>query len=122
MAEKQRILVIDDDTASLTSIKMILGIDYDVITISNPSDILNLLQKDKFHLILLDMFIPGSDGMEILKQIRTNHKDIPVIILSGSVEWAVRVGETRRLGATDYILKPFDTIALKQRITEALKN
>jgi len=122
MAEKQRILVIDDDTASLTSIKMILGIDYDVITISNPSDILNLLQKDKFHLILLDMFIPGSDGMEILKQIRTNHKDIPVIILSGSVEWAVRVGETRRLGATDYILKPFDTIALKQRITEVLKN
>lgn len=121
MSDKPKILIVDDDYASLTSTRMILEKNYDVIATQSPHEALNLLEEQNFNLVLLDIFIPEMDGTEILKTIRSKHSAIPVIILSGSVEWARRKSEVQKLGASDYILKPFDTNKLQNTIREALK-
>lgn len=120
MSEKPKILIVDDDYASLSSTKMILEGVYEVTATESPRDALKQLERQEFQLILLDIFIPEMNGMEVLKTVRSKHSHIPVIILSGSVEWVRRKGEVEKLGASDYILKPFDAIALQNRVKEAL--
>lgn len=120
MPKKPRVLIIDDDYASLSSTKIILEGTYDVTALESPRDALKLLEEQKFNLILLDIFIPEMNGMEVLKTLRTKHPGIPVIVLSGSVEWIRRKGEVKKYGASDYILKPFDTSILQKRIKEVL--
>lgn len=121
MSEKQKILIIDDDHASLFSTKLILEKAYEVTATENPKDALKILEIQKFNLILLDIFIPEMDGIEILKTLRSKYPNTPVIILSGSVEWVRRKGEVQKLGASDYILKPFDNITLQNKIKDILK-
>lgn len=121
MSEKQKILIIDDDYASLTSTKIILERTYDAIATDNPKEALELLEKQNFNLILLDIFIPEMDGIQILKTLRSKYPNTPVLVISGSVEWVRRKNEVQKLGASDYILKPFDTNALQNKVKETLK-
>ena len=121
MPDKSKILIIDDDYASLTSAKMVLEGTYNITATESPRHALELLENQIFHLIILDIFIPEMDGMEVLKILHSKYPDIPVLILSGSIEWAKRKGEVKEQGASDYILKPFDTGTLQNRVEEMLK-
>lgn len=122
MSDKPKILIIDDDYASLTSTKMILSAAYEVTAMESPKKALDLLENQIFDLILLDIFIPEMNGIEVLKKLKAQYPSIPVIVLSGSVEWITRRGEVKEHGAADYILKPYGTKNLQTKINEILTN
>ncbi len=93
---------------------------YDVEIFSNGEDVLKKLHL-KPDIVLLDIMLPGLDGLETLKRIKQLDPDLPVIMLSaqGSIEVAV---ESLRLGAFDYFAKPIDLQKLEPALRNAIKN
>lgn len=104
----KNILVVDDDLAILEVIKIILeDKGYNVITISNGSEVEQAIEKQNPHLILLDIWISGFDGRDIAKKLkaRSSTKHIPIIVISAHNETAKIAKEA---GADNFLAKPFD--------------
>ncbi len=116
-SSKKCILAVDDTAIILTRIFNTLQDDYDVITVNSGVRALKYLEQEKPDLILLDIKMAQMNGIETLKRIRAmkNRADIPVIMLTG-VEEKDMVVLTHKLGICDYILKPFDSDVLLDRI------
>ena len=114
---KKRILAVDDTAIILTRISHTLRNDYDVITVNSGVRALKYLEQEKPDLILLDIQMAQKDGIETLKDIRNmkDREDIPVIMLTG-VEDKDYVLASAKLGICDYILKPFGSEDLMERI------
>jgi len=107
MKNKKKVMIIDDDkNIRMTLKKALTKGDFKVETAKNGEKALEKLKKKEFPVILLDMKLPGKDGIEVLKEI--NELDYPckVIMITGygSIDSAV---ETMKLGAVDYLRKPF---------------
>ena len=120
MAERQKILVVDDDQAVRNLLIRILeGAGYDVVLASNGQEALVKVSQSDISLILLDIIMPGLDGFEVLDRIR-QYKYIPVIMLSGIREDTAKI-DTLTLGADDYITKPFSAEELLARIQVKLR-
>lgn len=120
--EKDRLLVVDDSAINLASIEMKLKEYYDVVPVNSGNRALRYLKDNKPDLILLDIKMAEKDGIETLKEIRqlSNGRDIPVIMLTAkSDKWSIV--ESQKLGIYDYVLKPFDTEDLHERIQRALE-
>ncbi len=120
MNEKARILIIDDDEAILDSCTQVLEkAGYVVKGARDGIEGLQFLKSESFHSVLLDLKLPGADGMEILGHIREDSPETPVIIITGyaSVESAV---EAMRQGAFDYVAKPFSPKELRIIVKKAL--
>lgn len=117
----KKILIADDEQNMLWAIKRALkGKEYKIIT---ASDGLEALEKFKTHepdLVLLDFKMPKMDGMNVLKEIKNINSKIPVIMITahGTMESAI---EAMKIGALDYISKPFDIDELKIQIKKALE-
>ena len=108
------ILIIDDESAICAALSGILEDEgFQSLTAASAEEGLALLVRQDIDLILLDIWLPGMDGIEALKRIRQEHSDIPVIMISGhgSIETAV---QTTRIGAFDFIEKPlsYDKVVL----------
>ncbi len=108
------ILIIDDESAIRESLSGILEDEgFQSLAAASAEDGLVLLAQRDVHLILLDIWLPGMDGIEALKRIRQDWSEIPVIMISGhgSIETAV---QTTRIGAFDFIEKPlsYDKVVL----------
>ena len=118
---KKCILVVDDAAIILLRITEALGEYYDVVTVNSGTRALKYLETNKPDLILLDIQMPAMDGFEALREIRAmeDRADIPVIMLTG-VESKRFVVEGVKLGIRDYILKPFTTKELLERIQRVL--
>ena len=119
MAEKSRILVIDDEKRMCDSIKVLLtNIGYEVDTAENGRVGIDKLKVDSFDLVITDLMMPELDGFAVMKHIRENCRGTLVIVITGyaSVESAVRA---IRSGAYDYILKPFDFEIIKISVERA---
>lgn len=118
---KKCILAVDDDVIILTRISSILKSDYDLVTINSGMRALRYLELEKPDLILLDIRMAQMDGIETLRKIREmeGRKDIPVIMLTG-VESKDIVLESARLGICDYLLKPFSSVMLLERVNRVL--
>ncbi len=119
--EKDRLLVVDDSAINLASIEQKLKDNYDIVPINSGSRALRYLKDNKPDLILLDIKMAEKDGIETLKEIRMldNGADIPVIMLTAKNDkWSIV--ESQKLGIYDYVLKPFDTQDLHERIQRAL--
>ena len=102
------ILITDDERAIRNTLKDILEYeDYTVSTAESGQQALDILEKEKIHLIFLDIKMKGLDGLETLKKIRESGNDVPVIMISGhgTIEIAV---EATRYGAFDFLEKPPD--------------
>lgn len=114
---KKRILAVDDTAIVLTRICNTLRDEYDVITVNSGVRALKYLELEKPDLILLDIQMAQKDGIETLQEIRTmkERADIPVIMLTG-VEDKDIVLKSAKLGICDYILKPFCSEDLLDRI------
>ncbi len=114
---KKRILAVDDTAIILTRISNTLRDDYKVITVNSGIRALKYLDQEIPDLILLDIQMVPKDGIETLKIIRAvkRWEDIPVIMLTG-VEDKDIVLESAKLGIRDYILKPFSSDDLLDRI------
>ncbi|MBN2328495.1 MAG: response regulator [Candidatus Omnitrophica bacterium] len=121
MTEKIRILIVDDEVKFLDSIARRLEMrDFDVSKASNGEDALKLVRQKTFDLALLDLKMPGIDGQQVLRKLKSDHPYIEVIILTGhgSIDSAV---ECTKLGAIGYLPKPYELDPLIQKLKEAYK-
>lgn len=122
MSEKAHILIIDDDESILDSCSQVLEKEgYIVKGAIEGSEGLRLFNRNFFHVVLLDLRLPGLDGMEILSKIKEESPETPVIIITGyaSIESAV---EAMKRGAFDYVAKPFSPEELRVITRKALKS
>ncbi|MYD35540.1 MAG: response regulator [Dehalococcoidia bacterium] len=118
--EQLRILAVDDDDQALRYIRDALAkSDYAVIATVDPEDVLRLVEEEKPHLVLLDLMLPGVDGIDLMKEI-VSARDVPVIFVSayGQDQLVARAFE---MGADDYVVKPFSPTELVARIRAALR-
>lgn len=122
MTERAKVLIIDDDEAILDSCTQVLEkAGYSVKGAQEGEHGLKLFNSESFQVILLDLKLPGPDGIEVLTHIKTENPETPVIIMTGyaSVESAV---EAMKQGAFDYMAKPFSPKELRVNIKKALNN
>jgi DNA-binding NtrC family response regulator len=116
VAEKPRILIIDDDRAFRIGTGALLADDgYRVDAAGGGDEGLARLQEVDYELVLLDLKMAGRTGLSVLEEIRRSGSDVPVIMLTGfgTVDTAV---QALKLGADDYITKPCDNQALRSKI------
>ena len=115
------ILIIEDEEKLCRSMAEGLRMDgYETDTCFDGEEGLELCMTENYDLILLDLNLPGIDGLEILRQFRTFNTNTPVLILSARVQIQDKV-EGLDLGANDYITKPFGTGELLARVRAALR-
>lgn len=115
-----KILAIDDNAVNLAAIEQSLGNDYEVVPMISGKRALRYLNSEKADLILLDVMMPGMDGMETLKEIRklSNGTTVPVIFLTALDDKNITL-EGSRYDVIDCIIKPFEKAELKRRIDQA---
>jgi DNA-binding response OmpR family regulator len=103
-----RVLAVDDDPMILELLRAVLTPrGYEVVTAQNGGDAVMLLEASAIDVVLLDVGMPGVDGMSALRRIRAAHPTLPVIMLTGNVDPAVGRATLQR-GAFDYVTKPVD--------------
>lgn len=116
---KKRILVVDDDSMNLMRTKMILGQEYQVVLAESGLEALNKLQEEEeqIDMVLLDIDMPEMNGIETFERMKDFAADIPVIFLtaSGAEEDVV---SAIRLGAVNYLKKPFRPQELMRRVAQ----
>lgn len=120
---RERILVVDDEEDILELLRYRLGQEgYRVLCASGGEEALLLIKREPPDLLVLDLMLPGMDGLEITRQIRKNREsaDLPVIMLTAKGEEADVVAGLE-LGADDYVTKPFSPRILLARIRSVLK-
>lgn len=113
------VLVVDDELSAQRSYRMVLKDDYRVLVASNGEEALKVLEKDEPGVVILDIIMPGMDGIEVLKRIKKIDVEIPVIIVTATKTVHTAV-EAMKLGAFDYITKPFDVDKLEIVVAKAL--
>ena len=114
------ILAVDDDPHALRYIRSILSkADYDPIVTGNPEDVGRLIQERKPHLVLLDLMLPGTDGIALMRDILAKD-DLPVIFLSAYGQEDL-IAKAFDMGAVDYVAKPFSPTELAARIRAAMR-
>jgi len=120
MTTRPRILIADDEEGIRESLALILGDDYDLVFAENGEEALAKLRGGRFALAFLDIKMPRLDGMEILKQLNGGTVATPIIMLTAyqSVELAQ---DAVKLGARDYLPKPFDRDQILSAVRDALK-
>ncbi len=118
--ERPRILCVDDDPQTLRYVRDALTkAGYTPVVTGDPEEVSRLMAEEAPRLVLLDMMLPGSDGMELMKDIR-EVSDVPVIFLSVNGQEEV-VARAFDMGAADYVVKPFSPTELAARIRAALR-
>jgi len=119
MENKIQLLIVDDEVDFLDTIAQRMEMrGFDVTKAYNGNEALQAVKEKKYDIALLDLKMPGLDGFEVLKVLKTEHKYIEVIILTahGSIESAF---DTSKLGAFGFITKPYDFDELIKTIKEA---
>jgi FixJ family two-component response regulator len=115
------LLVVDDDPKMVKGLEEILeGVGYIVTTFDNPLTALESIKKRQYVIALIDLIMPGKNGIELLKEIKENKPNLKVIIITGfaTIESAV---EAMREGAIDYISKPFKINEVQNAIKKTLE-
>lgn len=118
---KQRVLIVDDERNMRWALRKTLTKDiYEVYEAEDGEQAIEQYKKIEPHLILLDIKMPKKSGLQVLKEIKSKNKKIPIIMITayGDVESALHA---MKIGAIDYITKPFDIEELKLLIKKTLK-
>ena len=120
-AEDQlRVLVVEDDPQALRYVRDVLAkAGYVPVVTGDPAEVLRLAADEKPHLVLLDLVLPGTDGIALMQQI-LDRADVPVIFLSAYGRDEI-VAQALELGAVDYVVKPFSPTELVARVKAALR-
>lgn len=120
MSSKQRILIVDDDVNIAELISLYLTKEcFDTIMVHDGLQVLDAFDQYKPNLVLLDLMLPGMDGYQICRELRSK-SSVPIIILSAKGEVFDKVLGLE-LGADDYLMKPFDTKELVARVKAVLR-
>lgn len=120
-SKKIRILIVDDIKAVRNLLSDILSEKYTCVTAGSGEEALNLIHNEKFNLVLSDIEMNGMSGIELISHIREHSPEIVVMMISGSqnIESAI---ESMRVGAFDYIKKPFEIEQIEINIERAVKH
>ena len=122
MADHYRILVCDDEKEITDAIEIYLTQeDYEVRKAYDAASALSILEKEEIHLLIIDIMMPGMDGLSAVLKIRKNMKSgIPIIILSAKSQDTDKIMGLN-YGADDYITKPFSPLELVARVKSSLR-
>jgi DNA-binding NtrC family response regulator len=121
MMKTKPILIVDDEkNIRLTLSQALEALDIETQAAVNGEEALGMLEENSYSLILLDLKMPGMDGIDVLRRVRDRHPEIKVIIITahGSIDSAT---EAMKLGAVDFIQKPFAPKEIRELITNMLK-
>lgn len=115
-----RILLVDDEPLIRESVGRLLGVEgADVTPVDSGEAALSLLERSPFHLVILDLGLPGVSGFETLRRLRAR-SDVPVMIVTGAGSLQERVAGFD-LGADDYVVKPIEMLELTRRVRALLR-
>jgi two-component system response regulator FixJ len=121
MAHRGKVFVIDDDEAMRDSLEFLLGsANFDVTLFELAQHFLDALPGVQFGCVVSDVRMPGIDGIELLKRLKASRSTIPVLIMTGHGDVPLAV-EAMKLGAVDFLEKPFEDDRLIGMIDIALK-
>ena len=119
-ARKDRILVLDDDPGIITVLKTLLRRQgYEVFTLEHGEHVVRVVDEEDIDLVLTDLVMPGIDGMAVLSMLVNSHPNTPVVMMTGHADVDSAIN-AMRLGAFDYIGKPFDLEELLAVVRRAL--
>jgi two-component system response regulator FixJ len=121
MAHRGKVYVIDDDEAMRDSLDFLLGAaDFNVTLFESAQHFLDALPGVDFGCVVSDVRMPGIDGIEMLKRLKSSRSPFPVVIMTGHGDVPLAV-EAMKLGAVDFLEKPFEDDCLIGMIDIALK-
>jgi two-component system, NtrC family, response regulator len=118
---KRRLLLVDDEEVFLRPLHRTLELKgYEVLPVGSAEEALDTLKSEDVDLVLTDRRLPGMDGIGLVRQIKADHPDLAVVVMTayGSIESAV---EAIRLGAEDYLVKPFEVAEVLLVIRRAIE-
>ena len=115
MQQQKRILVVDDDEMNLTRTRIILKKNYDVLLASSGMEALQILKTRKIDMVLLDIEMPKMNGFVTFQRMKEFVDEIPVIFLTAS-GLEGDVVSAIKLGAANYLKKPFQPQELLRRV------
>lgn len=118
---RYKILIVDDDRLLQNSLKNILSEKYDPLIAGSGEEALRLLKKHPIDLVLLDIRLPGMDGIETLRQLKTAQLDLLIVMMT-AYEEVQTVITSMKIGAHDYLVKPFEIEMFELVIEKALEN
>jgi len=123
MEDRKRILVADDDPDLLELLNMDLSFQgYEVVTATNGKEALDLAQKEKLDLILLDVMMPYIDGYHVASELSTKMgSSVPKIMIMTSRDTVREKGVAMMSGAVSVLQKPFEMKVLHEKIKELLE-
>jgi putative PEP-CTERM system response regulator len=115
------VLIVDDEVGTRESLRMLLKNDYEVFLAKNAEEAFHQMKEHSPDIVLLDIILPDLDGLKVLEKIKQKEPDVIVIMITATrtVKTAV---EAMKLGAYDYVTKPFDTEELSLIIRRALSS
>lgn len=117
-----RILLVDDEEGFSSVLAKRLSRRFVAVeTAASGEEALYLLDTELFQVVVLDMKMPGMDGLQVLRSIKNRHPRVEVILLTGNADMDCAL-EAMTGGAFDFLLKPANTEILMHRINDAVKN
>jgi diguanylate cyclase (GGDEF)-like protein len=119
---RAHVLVADDEADAREALRLVLGRDYEVASVSDGQEALDAIRAEHPDVVLLDLNMPRVDGLQVLEQLRADPAtaEIPVIFVSGHGDDAMKV-RSLDLGAVDYLQKPFSERELRARVDRTLR-
>jgi DNA-binding NtrC family response regulator len=115
---RRRVLIVDDEPGVRESLRMVLKSDYDATAVGSAAEAQEALNAALPDVVLLDVVMPGVDGMQLLEELRGRHPGLPIIMLTATKTLKTAV-QAMKLGAFHYITKPFDVDDLRAHLDKA---
>jgi DNA-binding NtrC family response regulator len=115
-----KLLIADDERGSREALRLIFDKEFEVLLAESAEEAQTLLAREPVDLALLDVVMPGRSGIDLLRLIHADHPDLPVIMVSASTA-IPSVVEAIRLGAVDFVGKPFDIENLRHIVRRAVE-
>jgi len=115
-----KLLLVDDEQNILNALRRELESEYDIETFTNPADALERCQDTQFDLVISDYRMPDMNGIELLAEVARIQTDAARLLLSGQADIQVLVNAINKTHVYRFISKPWDTVELKTRISQAL--
>jgi DNA-binding NtrC family response regulator len=120
MAKKRSVLVVDDEDSLRTVLSNeLINEGYEVRTAPDGDDAIQEMGKASYDLVLLDIKMPRMNGFEVLKHIKEQHEKTKVVMLTGFADLKNAI-ESKKLGADDFVSKPYDLVDLLTTIERVL--
>jgi len=114
----RRVLIVDDEPGVRESLRMVLKEGYEPFAVGSSGEALETLAATSVDVVLLDIVMPGMDGVQLLEELRVRFPNLPIVMLTATKTVKTAVG-AMKLGAFDYITKPFDVDELRVILDKA---